>query len=156
MFFITYTIFQPPGTILCRKIGPRVFLSLLAFCWGCVTIGHGFAQHWTQLIALRLVLGLFEVRHVPRPGRYENIRLREQAAFFPGVVFLLSTWYKRYEMGKRYAFFYLIGVVATAFGGIMAYGLMQMDGLSGYRGWRWIFIIQGIVSTSSAPTSIPC
>jgi MFS family permease len=58
----------------------------------------------------------------------------------------MSTWYKRYEMGKRYAAFYLIGCVAAAFGGILAFGLMQMDGLANYGGWRWIFIIEGIVS----------
>lgn len=49
----------------------------------------------------------------------------------PGVVYLLSTWYTRYEVGKRYAFFYLIGCVASAFGGILAFGLMQMEGIAG-------------------------
>ena len=48
-------------------------------------------------------------------------------------------------MGKRYCAFYVIGVLASAFGGILAYGLMQMDGLAGKTGWRWIFIIEGIV-----------
>jgi len=60
----------------------------------------------------------------------------------------MSTWYQRYEMGKRYASFYLVGCVASAFGGILAFGLMQMDGVANYRGWRWIFIIEGIVRPS--------
>ncbi|EKD16149.1 putative phthalate transporter [Drepanopeziza brunnea f. sp. 'multigermtubi' MB_m1] len=128
MFFITYTIFQPPGGILTRKFGPRLFLSALCFLWGIVVIGFGFAEHWSHLVGMRAVLGLLE------------------AGFFPGVVYLMSTWYKRYEMGKRYACFYLIGAGASAFGGILAYGLMQMDGVAGYRGWRWIFIIEGIMT----------
>jgi len=128
MFFITYTIFQPPGTLLCRKIGPRVFLSAITFLWGCVMIGFGFVQDWTHLVGLRAILGVLE------------------AGFFPGVVYLMSTWYKRYEMGKRYAGFYLIGCVASAFGGILAFGLMQMEGIAGYGGWRWIFIIEGILT----------
>lgn len=49
------------------------------------------------------------------------------------------------DVGKRYCAFYVIGVLASAFGGILAYGLMQMDGLSGKTGWRWIFIMEGIV-----------
>lgn len=49
-------------------------------------------------------------------------------------------------MGKRYAVFYCIGSFASAFGGILAFGLMQMDGLSGLGGWRWIFIIEGILT----------
>jgi len=49
-------------------------------------------------------------------------------------------------MGKRYATFYLIGSLASAFGGILAFGLMQMEGVAGLGGWRWIFIIEGVVS----------
>lgn len=54
-------------------------------------------------------------------------------------------------MGKRYCAFYVIGCLALAFGGVLAYGLMQMDGLSGMRGWRWIFIMEGVVSSLPVP-----
>lgn len=49
-------------------------------------------------------------------------------------------------MGKRYSIFYLIGCVASAFSGILAYGLMQMDGLADLTGWRWIFIMEGMLT----------
>jgi hypothetical protein len=55
---------------------------------------------------------------------------------YQGCVYLLSTWYVRYDMGKRYSVFYLLGVVASAFSGILAFGLMQMNGLAGLGGWR--------------------
>ena len=80
------------------------------------------------MIPLRLILGVFE------------------AGFFPGCVFLLSTWYSRYDVGKRYSVFYLIGCFASAASGILAYGVMQMNGLAGYAGWRWIFIMEGIIT----------
>jgi hypothetical protein len=41
-------------------------------------------------------------------------------------------------MGRRNAFFYLIGMLASALSGILAFGLMQMKGLGGYQGWSWI------------------
>lgn len=50
------------------------------------------------------------------------------------------------EMGKRYSVFYILGAVASAFAGILAYGLMQMNGLANITGWRWIFIIEGILT----------
>lgn len=62
VFFITYTIFQPPGTIICRKIGPRVFLSCITLLWGCVMIGFGFVKDWNALVGLRAILGILEVR----------------------------------------------------------------------------------------------
>lgn len=68
----------------------------------------GFVTTWNQLAALRVILGIFE------------------AGFFPGCVYLLSTWYTRYDMHKRYSVFYFIGTLASACAGILAYGLMQM------------------------------
>ncbi|RVX66072.1 hypothetical protein B0A52_10006 [Exophiala mesophila] len=128
VFFITYTLCQPPATLLCRKIGPRPFLSAICFAWGVVMIGFGFPNNWVAMIPLRLLLGIFE------------------AGFFPGCVYLISTYYARYDMQKRYAVFYLIGSLASACSGILAYGIQQMHGLAGYWGWRWIFIIEGIVT----------
>ena len=62
-------------------------------------------------------------------------------------VYLISTWYVRYDTGKRYGVFYLIGSLASALSGILAYALSLMDGLAGYTGWRWIFIMEGILTT---------
>jgi MFS family permease len=75
------------------------------------------------MAALRAILGILE------------------AGFYPGCVYLLSTWYPRYELQKRNAVFYLIGSMASAFAGILAYGLMQLDDRAGLTGWRWIFIV---------------
>lgn len=58
-----------------------------------------------------------------------------EAGFFPSCVYLLSTYYTRYEVGKRYAFFYILGCVASAFAGILAFGLMQLKGTHGLNGW---------------------
>ncbi|OTA88159.1 hypothetical protein M434DRAFT_374907 [Hypoxylon sp. CO27-5] len=127
-FFVTYTIFQPLGTFLTRKIGPRWCLASIALAWGAAMIGNGFVKSWQSLAGLRALLGVLE------------------AGYFPGAVYLLSTWYTRFEMQKRYVGLYGIGCVAGALGGILAYGLSQMDGVAGLRGWRWIFIVEGIIS----------
>lgn len=59
-FFITYVLFQPPMTVLCRKIGPRIFLPGICLAWGIVIIGFGFSKTWTTLVGLRFLLGLLE------------------------------------------------------------------------------------------------
>ena len=88
----------------------------------------------------------------------------------PGCAYLLSTWYPRYELQKRNAVFYLIGSMASAFAGILAFGFTKMNGLgnlgdrvysqhvapsaanpkgaimTGMAGWRWIFIMQGLLT----------
>lgn len=106
----------------------------------------GFAKDWVQILAMRVVLGVFA------------------AGYFPGCVYLLSCWYTRCEclkmyimvdfiltrrnadeVQKRFSVFYGVGCIAQALAGILAFGLMQMDGAQGYAGWRWIFIIEGAV-----------
>ena len=62
VFFISYTALQPPATLLTRKIGPRIFLSSICMAWGLVMLGMGFVQDWTALLALRVIIGIFEVR----------------------------------------------------------------------------------------------
>lgn len=75
------------------------------------------------MAVLRVILGILE------------------AGFYPGCVYLLSTWYPRYDLQKRNAVFYLIGSMASAFAGILAYGLMQLNGRANLEGWSWIFIV---------------
>ncbi|OAL50219.1 major facilitator superfamily protein [Pyrenochaeta sp. DS3sAY3a] len=131
-FFITYVLCQPIMIIVCRKVGPKLFLPGICIAWGAVIIGFGFTNNWAGLVPLRLVLGLLE------------------SGYFPGCLYLLSCWYTKFEVAKRYSVFYFIGSIASALSGILAYGLQQMEGVQGIRGWRWIFIIEGVITCGVA------
>lgn len=65
---------------------------------------------------------------------------------FPGAVWLLSQWYPPNKTQSRNALFYVASAASGAFSGLLAAAIAQMDGIAGYRGWRWIFIIEGIFS----------
>lgn len=134
-FFITYTLFQPLAVITCRYVGPRNFLCGICLAWGTLILGFGFVKDWRTMVGLRVLLGLLE------------------AGYFPGCVYILSTWYTRYHVAKRYSVFYLMGNLCSAFSNILAYGLMQMEGLGGVRGWSWIFIMEGLITVVVAVTA---
>lgn len=55
-------------------------------------------------------------------------------------------WYKRAERQYRVALFFSAASLAGAFGGILAYGIGYMRGVAGLNGWRWIFIIEGLLT----------
>lgn len=38
VFFITYTLFQPPATVIIRRVGPRRFIAAITLLWGAVMI----------------------------------------------------------------------------------------------------------------------
>ncbi|KAJ1331011.1 MFS transporter ACS family allantoate permease [Microdochium nivale] len=128
VFFLTYFLFEVPSNVVLRKVGASNWLSFLCFAWGVVTLGCGFSKYWTDVVVCRLLLGVFE------------------AGFFPGSVYLISCWYSRFELQKRLAVFYSINILAVGFGSILAYGIMQLNGKAGYLAWRWIFIINGLMT----------
>ncbi|KAJ4244604.1 hypothetical protein NW762_014460 [Fusarium torreyae] len=128
VFFAPYVALQLPASILVRKIGPRLFLSSIVFCWGIVMMCFGFVQNWKSFIVLRLLLGGLE------------------AGCFPGQYYLISCWYSRFDLYKRTSIFYLLGVLGSASGGVLGLGFSQMKGLAGCNGWRWLFIMEGILT----------
>ncbi|KAL4862558.1 hypothetical protein BDV12DRAFT_190327 [Aspergillus spectabilis] len=128
VLFIPYITLQPLASAVIRYIGPRIFISVTVMTWGACLIGFAYSPNWQTLSGLRAVLGALE------------------AGFFPGTVYLLSCWYSRYEVHRRYSWFYLIGCGASAFSGILAFGFSQMKPLQGLNGWQWIFVMEGVLT----------
>ena len=62
------------------------------------------------------------------------------------MAFIITTWYKRAEVQKRLAVFYLTAILLTGFSSILAYGLQLIGDRGGLRGWRWIFLIEGLLT----------
>jgi len=65
VFFLSYVFLQPPATVVLRKVGPRIFLPTITLLWGITMMGMGFVKTWTQMIPLRIVLGIFEAGFFP-------------------------------------------------------------------------------------------
>lgn len=81
-----------------------------------------------------------------------------KAGFFPGAVFLVSSWYPRYELQQRLAIFYTASAFSGALSGLLAFAIARMDGVRGLEGWRWIFLIEGAVTVAAGifmPLLIP-
>lgn len=96
---------------------------------------HGLIHNYSGLVGLRFLLGLAE------------------AGLYPGVVFYMSCWYKRTELGTRVAVFFSSATVAGAFSGLLAAAIHNMDGIGGKPGWAWIFIFEGLLTVVCAVAS---
>jgi MFS family permease len=129
IFTISSVIFQLPSTILLRFVGPRLFFATITTCFGIITLCTAFITTWRQMIALRVLLGI------------------SMSGIYPGLSFLISTWYTRKEQQLRFAFLQSGEVIILATGSIVNFGLNHLDGRSGLRGWRWMFLVQGIITT---------
>ncbi|BFZ55001.1 hypothetical protein PYCC9005_002039 [Savitreella phatthalungensis] len=127
-FFFTYAAVEVPSNLMLKKFGAKVWLPFIMVLWGAACIGLGFTTDFATTLVARLALGLAE------------------GGLFPGVTYFLSCWYPRSRMAFRIAFFFSAATVAGAFGGLLAYGIDHMNGIGGLRGWRWIFVIEGLLT----------
>ena len=129
LFFIPYILLEIPSNILLKKFKrPSVYLGGLVTIWGVIMTLHGVVKNFGGLLGVRILLGVFE------------------AGFYPGAVYLCTFWYMPKDLATRIAYFYCTSALSGAFSGLLAAGIAQMDGVGGYEGWRWIFILEGIVT----------
>lgn len=60
---------------------------------------------------------------------------------------MLGSWYKPSEIGKRAMIFWIAGSVGQLFSGFLqSAAYTNLDGVYGRAGWRWLFIIDGIIT----------
>ena len=52
-------------------------------------------------------------------------------------------WYAPEDLAFRQGMFFSAASAAGGFSGLLAYAINKMNGLGGYSGWRWIFIVEG-------------
>ncbi|EOD47406.1 putative vitamin h protein [Neofusicoccum parvum UCRNP2] len=63
-----------------------------------------------------------------------------------GATYLISVYYTKREAALRFAWFFNFALAGPLFSGLLAYAIQNMDGTAGYQGWRWVFIIEGLMT----------
>ncbi|KAF2102606.1 retrograde regulation protein 2 [Rhizodiscina lignyota] len=129
LFSLAYGIFEVPSNfIMKRYVRPSLWLGFLLFGWGALTIGFAGVQNYATVVVLRFLIGVFE------------------AGFFPGIVYFITMWYRVEERALRIACVVAHANLAGAFGGCIAYGVGKTNGTNGLQGFRWLFIIEGLIT----------
>ncbi|QSZ32867.1 hypothetical protein DSL72_002448 [Monilinia vaccinii-corymbosi] len=65
-----------------------------------------------------------------------------ESAFFPLVIYYLTTFYRRGELARRLAIFYAASNIASAFSGLLAVACFKITNTPLYP-WRYLFLIEG-------------
>ncbi|WWC65719.1 uncharacterized protein I303_108341 [Kwoniella dejecticola CBS 10117] len=126
MFTAGYVIGQWPSALILSsgRISPRFWFPFCMVAWGLCTLGTAWATTPHQVWGIRFTQALFE------------------ASTFSGTHYILGSWYKDYELGKRSAVFATAAQMGTLFSGIMQGGIISnLEGKNGLRGWQFLFII---------------
>ncbi|KAH8195099.1 hypothetical protein TruAng_010739 [Truncatella angustata] len=137
VLFAGYIALQIPSNMLLTRVRPSIYLPLCMALWGIVSACTAAVKSFQGLVICRFFLGFLE------------------APFFPGALFLLSSWYTPKELATRTAVLYTGSLLSGGFGGLVGAGVQYgLDGVHGLYSWQWLFILEGTVTVFLSLLSI--
>lgn len=147
LFSLAYTVFEVPSNwVMKHYVRPSLWLGFLLFCWGCLTVGFAGVHNYATVVSLRFFIGAVSSKNI---RSFNTNLLQFEAGFFPGIVYFITIWYPYNQRAVRIAMVTAFCNLAGAFGGSIAYGIGYINGAGGLQGFRWLFVIEGIITIIS-------
>lgn len=129
MSMVGAAIFQLPCIWLLPKLPINFFLPFCDICWGLVTLFQYKVTMYGGMMACRFLVGVFE------------------APFFIGVHWCLGSWYRKDEINRCGALFYLgLQVGSMSAGFLQAATITHLGGRLGLAPWQWMYIINASIT----------
>ncbi|TVY38349.1 putative transporter [Lachnellula subtilissima] len=129
ILFVGYLLGQVPSNMILNRVKPAWFMGGFMMAWALVSTLTCLVKDYHSMLAVRFLLGVVE------------------APFYPGALYMISQFYTRKEVATRMSIFYTGNMLASAFSGLISAGVFSgLDGVHGWEGWRWLFLIQGVIT----------
>ncbi|KAI1459561.1 MFS general substrate transporter [Annulohypoxylon moriforme] len=126
---VGYVVGQIPSQVILTKVRPSIWVPACELIWTILTFCLAAAKTSNHVITIRFFVGLAE------------------SIFYPAAHTILGSWYKPSELGKRACIFHASSAAAGMFSGYLQAGVYRgLNGVSGFAGWQWLFIMDGIIS----------
>ncbi|KAJ6560144.1 MFS general substrate transporter [Mycena capillaripes] len=128
IYAVFFSLFCFSGAVMAKIVGPSRWIPFLMFAWGLVTMSHALIKDKAGYLTVRIFIAITE------------------GGVIPATLIYLGGFYKSTELTTRLAWFWGIQSIASAVSGLMASGLLQLGGRSGLEGWKWLFLVDGIIT----------
>ena len=128
IFLVSFLLAELPSQLVSKRIGPDRWIPAQMILWSIVAAAQAGLTGRSSFYACRALLGLLE------------------GGFIPDLVLWLSYFYKSGELPLRLSWFWTALNITVVIIALLAYGLLHLDGISGLAGWRWLFLIEGLIT----------
>jgi sugar phosphate permease len=129
IFFVGYFIFEIPSNVMLHKVGAGRWIARIMVSWAVLSAGMMFVNSALTFYVVRFLLGVAE------------------AGFFPGIILYLTYWFPAARRGRATSMFLAAVAVAGLVGNpTSGWILRSMDGLNGWQGWQWLFLLEAVPS----------
>ncbi|KAH9902109.1 MFS general substrate transporter [Xylariomycetidae sp. FL2044] len=128
-YWAAYCIFMVPAIYTLTHYPANKVLPTLEVGWGLSTFGLAWAQNISTVYAMRFFTGLFECCN------------------FAGTIYIIGSWYKPGELGRRLALLAISNPLGTMISGyLQAAAHVHLNHVHDLAGWRWLFIIDAAIT----------
>lgn len=118
LWTVGYVLGEIPSNMILTRVRPSIWIPLLEVFWTILTFCTSRCNTAQQLYAVRFLVGLAE------------------AGLYPGMQYLIGSWYRKDELAKRSCILHAGGHVASMFSGYLMAAVYNLEGVHGYRGWQ--------------------
>lgn len=127
LFYVSYVIFDLPSNLVMSRLSPRAWMARIVFAVGLIgTCFTAVKAPWSVKF-LRFLLGFVT------------------AGMWPGMSFYLTLFYPPSRTGKRIGYYFTASQLSAAVVGLVSAGFQKMDGLHGFTGFQWMFLVYGVL-----------
>ncbi|CAC9889999.1 unnamed protein product, partial [Aureobasidium pullulans] len=118
-FWASYCTFMIPACYFMTHYPAKYVLPGLEVGWGICTLGLAWSQNLHNVYAMRFFTGIFE------------------CCSFTRTIYVIGSWYKPGEIGRRVSLFFIASPLGTMFAGyLQAAAYTNLHGVHGLAGWR--------------------
>ncbi|KAL7422104.1 hypothetical protein Q5752_002747 [Cryptotrichosporon argae] len=128
IFYLCFLGAELPSQMISKKLGSDVWIPFQMISWSAVAIGQMGLTGKAGWYATRALLGLLE------------------GGFIADTILYLSYYYTAAELTIRLSFFWVSFTATNIVGSLMAAGILKLRGVHGLAGWKWLFLIEGVIT----------